>query len=206
MNSGRCAPVALEGRRAAGRGEGRPRDHRRALQPHPRALREGGRDVPRPDPEAHLAVRDRRRSPSPEELAREYNGKALADVTDPKDTTKVLVKKGDQLTTLRPAARRRHDRVRLLDLLAAATPTRTTWPAATTSDPSGLGAHAGLGVVVAGEPARPLQRAPPAIRAGKPWDPRRALVRWNGERVGRARRPGHTSRTCRPRRAWRRSS
>jgi len=33
-------------------------------------------------------------SPAPEELAMEYNGKALADLTEPKDPTKVLVKKG----------------------------------------------------------------------------------------------------------------
>ncbi|MFX7853795.1 hypothetical protein ABTK08_19795, partial [Acinetobacter baumannii] len=36
-------------------------------------------------------------NPSAEELAKEFNGKALADVTDPKDPTKVLVKAGDQL-------------------------------------------------------------------------------------------------------------
>ena len=35
--------------------------------------------------------------PSPEELAREFSGKALRDVTDPKDTSKVLVKAGQQL-------------------------------------------------------------------------------------------------------------
>ena len=35
--------------------------------------------------------------PSPEELLREINGKALADVLDPKDPTKVLVKAGEQL-------------------------------------------------------------------------------------------------------------
>ena len=36
-------------------------------------------------------------APSPEELAREYNGKALTDVLDPKDPTKVLAKAGEQL-------------------------------------------------------------------------------------------------------------
>ncbi len=35
--------------------------------------------------------------PSPEELAKEFSGKALKDVTDPKDPTKVLVKAGEQL-------------------------------------------------------------------------------------------------------------
>src|SRR5579864_2392535 len=33
-------------------------------------------------------------SPTPEELAMEYSGKALADVADPKDPAKVLVKRG----------------------------------------------------------------------------------------------------------------
>jgi len=36
-------------------------------------------------------------APSPEELAMEYNGKALADVTDPKDKTRVLARAGQQL-------------------------------------------------------------------------------------------------------------
>ena len=37
-------------------------------------------------------------NPTAEELAREYNGRALADVTDPKDPSKVLVKAGEQLS------------------------------------------------------------------------------------------------------------
>lgn len=36
--------------------------------------------------------------PGPDELAREYNGKALSDVTDPTDPTKVLVKAGEQVS------------------------------------------------------------------------------------------------------------
>jgi formate dehydrogenase major subunit len=36
-------------------------------------------------------------APAPDEIAVEYNGKALADLTDPKDATKVLVKAGDQM-------------------------------------------------------------------------------------------------------------
>jgi hypothetical protein len=35
--------------------------------------------------------------PTPEELAMEYNGKALADVFDPKDPTKLVRKAGEQL-------------------------------------------------------------------------------------------------------------
>lgn len=36
--------------------------------------------------------------PGPDELAKEYNGKALTDLTDPADSTKVLVKAGEQLS------------------------------------------------------------------------------------------------------------
>ncbi len=36
--------------------------------------------------------------PGPDELAKEYNGRALVDLTDPKDPTKVLVKAGEQLS------------------------------------------------------------------------------------------------------------
>jgi formate dehydrogenase major subunit len=51
-----------------------------------------------PDPILNLTWKHRQpESPSPEELAKEYSGKALKDVTDPKDATKVLVKAGDQL-------------------------------------------------------------------------------------------------------------
>jgi len=38
-------------------------------------------------------------SPHPEELAREFNGQALADLPDPKDKAKVLAKEGEQLAT-----------------------------------------------------------------------------------------------------------
>ncbi len=38
-------------------------------------------------------------SPTPEELAMEFNGRVLADVTDSADKTKVLAKKGEQLAS-----------------------------------------------------------------------------------------------------------
>jgi formate dehydrogenase major subunit len=51
-----------------------------------------------PDPVLNLTWKHRQpNSPSAEELAKEYSGRALKDVTDPKDPTKVLVKAGDQL-------------------------------------------------------------------------------------------------------------
>jgi formate dehydrogenase major subunit len=52
-----------------------------------------------PDPIVNLTwpYRDAK-SPSPEELAKEYNGKALADLPDPTDATKTLAKAGEQLS------------------------------------------------------------------------------------------------------------
>lgn len=51
-----------------------------------------------PDPVLNLTWKHRQPdAPAPEELAKEFSGKALKDVTDPKDATKVLVKSGEQL-------------------------------------------------------------------------------------------------------------
>ena len=58
-------------------------------------------------------------APAPEELAMEYNGKALADLTDPKDTTKVIRQERPAAGRLRPAQGRRHHRLRLLALFRA---------------------------------------------------------------------------------------
>ncbi|OYY81057.1 MAG: formate dehydrogenase, partial [Hydrogenophilales bacterium 16-62-9] len=51
-----------------------------------------------PDPILNLTWKHKVSSfPAPEELAREFSGKALKDVTDPKDPARVLVKAGEQL-------------------------------------------------------------------------------------------------------------
>jgi formate dehydrogenase-N alpha subunit len=51
-----------------------------------------------PDPILNLTWKHRQPdAPAAEELAKEFSGKALKDVTDPKDPTKVLVKAGEQL-------------------------------------------------------------------------------------------------------------
>ncbi len=55
--------------------------------------------------------------PSAEELLREISGRALTDVVDPKDKTKVLARAGEQLARLRHVAGRRFDRVRQLAVL-----------------------------------------------------------------------------------------
>ena len=75
--------------------------------------------------------------PKADEIAKEINGYALADVMDPTDPTKVLVEAGKQVAGLRGAARRRLHRLRLLDLSPAATTrTATTWRAGTIRIPT----------------------------------------------------------------------
>ena len=56
--------------------------------------------------------------PTPEELAKEYHGQALADLTDPKDPTKVLrARRASSSPASRELTRRRQHRERLLDFL-----------------------------------------------------------------------------------------
>ena len=61
-----------------------------------RALYQRTARVSGSDRQAVMAVHASK-SPTPEELAKEYNGKALKDVTDPKDATKVICKAGEQV-------------------------------------------------------------------------------------------------------------
>jgi formate dehydrogenase major subunit len=68
-------------------------------------------------------------SPSPEELAKEYNGSALADVPDPKDATKLLARAGEQLASFAQLQRRRRAAG---SSAGASRPPAIRWPGATT--------------------------------------------------------------------------
>jgi formate dehydrogenase major subunit len=76
------AAVALEGRRAAGRGQDRPRSWPACSCACARCTRRTAAPS-RPHPQPQLGLQDPD-EPSPEELAKEYNGKALADQFDPR--------------------------------------------------------------------------------------------------------------------------
>ena len=97
---GPLAAMALGGRHASRRGEDRQLDHGADLSAAEGALPEGGRRVPRSDPQPALALQGSGH-PQPEELAKEINGYALADVTDPNDPTKVLRREGQAGRRLR---------------------------------------------------------------------------------------------------------
>ena len=93
--------------------------------------------------------------PSLSEVAREINGQALADVTDA--ATGQTIRAGQQLPGLRVPARRRHHAVRQLAVQRLVD--RSRQPDGAPRDRGSVRPRhlSELGVVVAGEPARPLQ-------------------------------------------------
>ncbi len=121
--------------------------------------------------------------PSPEELMMEFNGKALADVLDPKDPTKVLVKAGDQLPSF--AMLRDDGSTTCGNWIYCG-----VWSQAgnlsarrDNADPSGLGQTLNWGF------AWPVNRRILYNRAscdlsGKPWDPKRTVLKWLGDKWG----------------------
>jgi formate dehydrogenase major subunit len=117
--------------------------------------------------------------PSPDELAREYNGKALADVPDPKDPSKIVAKEGEQLATF---GHLRDDGTTACGTwiyCGAYTQAGNMTARRDTSDPSGLGLYPGWGF---SWPAnrRILYNRASCDPSGKPWDPKRKVVWWTG--------------------------
>ncbi len=118
-------------------------------------------------------------APAPDEIAKEFNGYALADLPDPKDPAKVLIKAGQQLSSF----------AQLRDDGSTASGTWIfcgSWTEAgnqmarrDTADPTGLGIAPNWAW------AWPLNRRILYNRAscdpaGKPWDEKRKLIEWDG--------------------------
>ncbi|WP_374259429.1 formate dehydrogenase-N subunit alpha, partial [Aquabacterium sp.] len=117
--------------------------------------------------------------PSPEELLMEISGKALTDLVDPKDATKVQVKGGEQLASF--GFLRDDGTTACGNWIYSG-----SWSQAgnltarrDSSDPSGLGQTLNWGF------AWPVNRRIIYNRAscdpaGKPWDPSRTVLKWTG--------------------------
>ena len=116
-------------------------------------------------------------NPAPEEVAQENNGKALADLLDADG--KVVVKKGELLSSF---AQLRDDGTTASGCWIFAgswTPAGNQMARRDNADPSGLGNTLGWAW------AWPLNRRILYNRAsadpqGKPWDPKRQLLEWDG--------------------------
>ncbi len=117
--------------------------------------------------------------PSAEELAKEMNGRALADLYDPADATKLLVKAGDQLPNF---AVMRDDGTTMSGCWIYAgswTQDGNMMARRDNSDPGDVGLFAKWSF---SWPAnrRILYNRASADLQGKPWDPKRKLIEWTG--------------------------
>ena len=121
-------------------------------------------------------------SPSAEELAKEYNGKALSDLVDPKDATKTLAKAGEQLASF---AQLRDDGSTACGCWiysGAWTQAGNQMARRDNSDPYGIGQTLNWAW------AWPVNRrvlyngASTDPKTGKPWNARRKLIGWTGSK------------------------
>ena len=119
------------------------------------------------------------KSPRPEELAKEFNGRALADITDPKDPTKILAKKGEQLASF---ALLRDDGTTTSGCWIFAgswTQAGNNMARRDNSDPTGIGQTLNWAWAWPANRRVLYNRASCDVN-GKPFDPTRKLIAWNG--------------------------
>lgn len=119
-------------------------------------------------------------SPTPEELAMEFNGKALADVTDPTDKTKVLAKKGEQLASF---AQLRDDGSTASGcwiFCGSWTQAGNQMGRRDNADPTGIGNTLNWAWAWPANRRILYNRASCDV-SGKPFDPTRKLIAWNGK-------------------------
>jgi formate dehydrogenase-N alpha subunit len=124
-------------------------------------------------------------SPAPEEVLREINGRALADVLsppdpkNPKEPPKVLVKAGEQLPGF--GMLRDDGSTACGNWIYSGVWSQAGNNSARrdTSDPSGLGVYQNWGFAWPAN-RRILYNRAAASPDGKPWDPKRRQIAWNG--------------------------
>jgi len=119
-------------------------------------------------------------SPSAEELAMEFNGKALADLADPKDPSKVLVKAGELLPGFGLLRDDGTTSCGCWIYAGAWTQAGNQMARRDNSDPYGDGQTLNWAWAWPANRRIMYNRAS-SDPAGKPWDQRRKLVFWNGK-------------------------
>ena len=120
-----------------------------------------------------------RSEPSSAELLKEISGYAIGDVTDPVDKTKVLAKAGEQVAGF--ALLRDDGSTACGNWIYSGCwgPTGNLTARRDTADPSGLGVYPGWGFAWPAN-RRILYNRASAAPDGKPFDPSRAILYWNG--------------------------
>jgi len=127
-------------------------------------------------------------SPGPEELAKEYSGKALKDLADPKDATKLLHKAGEQLSGFAELRDDGSTASGCWIFCGAWTQAGNQMARRDNSDPTGIGQTLNWAW---SWPAnrRILYNRASCDPSGKPFNPARKLVGWNGTAWGGADTP-----------------
>ncbi len=120
-------------------------------------------------------------APSAQELAMEYNGKALADLTDPKDPAKIVLMKGQQLDGFAQLKDDGSTACGCWIYSGAWTEKGNMMARRDNSDPSGLGNTVNWAFAWPAN-RRILYNRASCDPAGKPWDPKRKLIGWDGSK------------------------
>ena len=122
-------------------------------------------------------------NPSAEELAKESNGKALSDVFDPKDPTKVLAKAGEQLSGFGQLRDDGSTSAGCWIYTGSWTQAGNQMARRDNADPYGIGQTLNWAWAWPAN-RRVLYNAASTNVNGKPWNGKRKLMAWGGERWG----------------------
>lgn len=117
--------------------------------------------------------------PQPDEMAKEMNGYVVSTVTDPVDPTKIVLEKGKQIDTFGQLRDDGSTACGCWIYSGSWTERGNMMARRDTSDPANTGAYANWAF---SWPAnrRILYNRASADIDGKPWDPKRKLIEWNG--------------------------
>jgi len=117
--------------------------------------------------------------PSPEEVAKEFNGWAVADVPDPKEPGKFLARKGEQLSGFGVLQADGTTASGCWIFAGCWTQAGNQMARRDPSDPTGLGVTPNWAWAWPAN-RRIIYNRASADAAGKPWDPARRYIYWNG--------------------------
>lgn len=119
--------------------------------------------------------------PSPDELLRELNGRAIADLKDPTDPTKVTRRAGEQLASFGELKDDGSTMAACWIYTGAYGPSGNATMSRDNGDPSGRGVHPKWGFAWPAN-RRVLYNRASADPQGKPWSERKRYIEWNGSR------------------------
>ncbi len=119
--------------------------------------------------------------PQPEEIAKEFNGYVVADVPDPADATKLILQKGKQVPNFAVLRDDGSTACGCWIYAGCFTEAGNNMARRDTKDPDDTGAYSSWAF---SWPAnrRILYNRASADMQGKPWDPKRKLLEWDGSK------------------------